>query len=360
MLVFALSMALLTPRLGVPKGKVWDEFLYVSGAKALYHQTPGMWLGVPYSNPEHPPLAKYLIGLGVLSLGDNSAGWRAASVVFGSLTLVVIFLWISEIADVFTGWVAVLLVVCNGFWFVMSRLAMISIFELFFCVAGFYLLSKDKPVWSGVSLGLACACRWNAAFAIALVVGWFTLRKGPQIKKAAVIGCTSIAAYTLAFLPAVKFSLRAFVRAQIYIFNFHRHPTGNVQASQRWYLWPLRREPEFYINSLFGNRIIIVVGAIAVVYLLVRSKHRLVALAPLVFWMQWAVTGRPFEFYYYFMDSIVFLSIAAALFLGEARSRVKWLPAVMVSICVIWFMLQYPHFAYVATPWDGISNYVSF
>ena len=40
-LVFALSMALLTPRLGVPKGKVWDEFLYVSGAKSAVSPDSG-------------------------------------------------------------------------------------------------------------------------------------------------------------------------------------------------------------------------------------------------------------------------------------------------------------------------------
>src|SRR5208283_3271951 len=147
LLVFAMSMALLAPHLGVPRGKVWDENLYVSGAKALYQMTPGTWLGVPsYTNPEHPPLGKYLIGLGVVFIGDNTVGWRAVPIVFGSLTLMVIFLWISNIADAFTAWIAVVLVMTNGFWFVMSRLAMLSIFELFFCVAGFYFLSKDKPV----------------------------------------------------------------------------------------------------------------------------------------------------------------------------------------------------------------------
>jgi len=135
LLVFVMCMALLAPHLGVPKGKVWDEHLYVSGAKALYHMDPGTWLGVTYTNPEHPPLGKYLIGLGVVSIGDTSAGWRAVPIVFGALTLVVIFLWISNIADSYTAWIAVVLVMTNGFWFVMSRLAMLSIFELFFCVA---------------------------------------------------------------------------------------------------------------------------------------------------------------------------------------------------------------------------------
>jgi len=360
LLVFVMCMALLAPHLGVPKGKVWDEHLYVSGAKALYHMDPGTWLGVTYTNPEHPPLGKYLIGLGVVSIGDTSAGWRAVPIVFGALTLVVIFLWISNIADSYTAWIAVVLVMTNGFWFVMSRLAMLSIFELFFCVAGFYFLSKDKAVWTGVCLGLACACRWNAVFAIALIVCWLTIRKHPEIKKAALVGFTSIGSYVVAFLPAVKFSLREFVRAQIYIFQFHRHPTGNVIAAQRWYLWPLRSEPEFYINSLFGNRVIIVLGAIAIIYLLAKPRYRLLGMAPLVFRVQWGITGRPFEFYYYFLDAMVFLSIAAALLLGEVRTRVKWFPVACVAVCVVWFMLHYPQFAYVHTPWDSISNYINF
>ena len=101
-----MSIALLSPHLGMPRGKVLDEHLYVSGAKALYHKSPGLWQGVPYTNPEHPPLGKYLIGLGVEFVGDNSVVWRVAPVLFGSLTLMVIFIWMSNIADPFTAQVA--------------------------------------------------------------------------------------------------------------------------------------------------------------------------------------------------------------------------------------------------------------
>lgn len=358
--MFALSLALLSFRLGVPKGNVFDELLYVSGAKALYHKTPGLWHGVPYRNLEHPPLGKYLIGLGLEFVGDNAVGWRLASVLFGSLALMVIFMWLSNIADRTTAWIAVLLVATNGFWFVMARLAMLSIFELCFCVTGFYFLSKDKPVLSGLFLGLACACRWNAAFAIALIVAWLILRKNPQFKKAALIGSTSLISYTVAFLPAVRFDLRWFVHLQGFMLHFHRYATGNSQLAQRWYRWPFRSEPEFCINFLLGNRVTILLGAIAIVFLLASSRHRLLALAPLVFWLQWGVTGRPVEFYYYFLDSMVFLSIAAALLLGDARIRVKWLPAACVSVSILWFVLHYPYFAYLFTPWDRVLNSINF
>jgi len=359
-MVFAMSVALLSFRLGVPKGSVMDESHYVSGAKALYHKTPGLWHGVPDTNPEHPPLGKYLIGLGVVCIGDNAIGWRLPPVVFGSLALMVIFVWISEIADSFTAWVAVLLVITNGFWFVLSRVAMLSIFELCFCVTGFYFLSKDKPVLCGVFLGLASACRLNAVFAVALIVVWLTLRKHPQFQKAAVVGSTSLAAYTVAFLPAVKFSVPGFVRAQAFILHYHWHVKTVARFAQRWYLWPFRSEPEMSLNFLLGNRVTILLGAIAVVFLLASSKYRLLALAPVVFWSQWAVTGKIFEYYYYFLDSVVFLSVAAALLLGEARTKVKWFPAACVSICVLWFILHYPYFTYLSTPWDSVLIHFKF
>jgi len=52
-------------------------------------------------------------------------------------------------ADLYTAWVADALVVSNGFWCVMSRVAMLSIFELAFCVLGFYLLYGERYTLSG-------------------------------------------------------------------------------------------------------------------------------------------------------------------------------------------------------------------
>jgi dolichyl-phosphate-mannose-protein mannosyltransferase len=356
LVVFAMGIALLSPGLGVPKGSALDEFHYVSGAKALFHKSPGLWHGVPDTNPEHPPLGKYLIGLGIEFIGDNSVGWRVASVLFGAVTLTVIFVWMSDIADPFTAWVAVLLVISNGFWFVMSRVAMLSIFELCFCVTGFYFLSKDKPVLSGLFLGLASACRWNAVFGIALIVAWLVLRKKPELKKAALIGLTSLASYTIAFLPALRFSVREFVRAQLFIFRYHVHFVGNAKLAQKWYFWPFRSEPELCLNFLLGNRVTILLGVVAIIFLLARSSYRLLALAPIVFWLQWAVTGRTFQYYYYFLDSIVFLSIAVALMLGQIRTKVKWCPAACVSVSLLWFILHYPYFTYWSTPWDPVLN----
>jgi dolichyl-phosphate-mannose-protein mannosyltransferase len=359
-IVFVASLALLGFRVGMPNGNVLDESHYVSGAKSLYHETPTLFHGKPDTNPEHPPLAKYLIGAGMVLRGDTPTGWRVASVVAGAVTLTVIFLWMHEIADTFTAWIAVGLVLSNGFWFVMSRVAMLSIFELCFCVLGFYFFSRDKLVLSGASLGLATACRWNAAFAIALIVGWMILRKSPEIKKAMVLGATAVGAYTLAFLPAVHFRIGEFFRAQAFILHFHLYADCDPRVAQEWYLWPLRRQPDLSLNFLLGNPISVILGTVAIIYLLAKSDQKLLALAPLVFYLQWAVTPRPMEFYYYFLDTIVFLSLAAAMLLGEFRTKVKWLPAACVAASVLWFAMYYTDFVYLSAPWDSLLSAIKY
>jgi dolichyl-phosphate-mannose-protein mannosyltransferase len=354
--LFAASIVLLSFRIGVPDRSVLDEMHYVPGAKSLFHRTAPLWHGVPDTNPEHPPLGKYLIGLGLVFVGDDPTGWRVAPVLFGALTLTVIFLWMYQVASPFTAWMAVVLVLTNGFWFVMSRVAMLSIFELCFCVFGFYFLSQDRVVLSGLSLGLATACRWNAAFAIALILAWMMIRKSPQIKKAALLAATSVAAYTLVFLPAVKFRIGDFARAQLFILNYHMHSPCVERIAQEWYLWPFRHQPDLSLNFLLGNPVSVIFGAVAVIYLLAKSNHKLLAVAPVVFYLQWSVTPKPFEFYYYFLDTIVFLSIAAAVMLGECRFKLKWLPMACVAASVLWFVVYYTDFTYMSAPWDPILS----
>ncbi|MGB7517000.1 MAG: glycosyltransferase family 39 protein [Candidatus Acidiferrum sp.] len=341
--VFVAAMILLSWRLDWPKGQSPDEKLYLSGSRVLWHQTPYLFNGHPYANTEHPPLAKYLMGLGIKVLGDNPKGWRIASVVAGAVTITTVFVWISGITDAFTGWIAVVLVATNGFWFCMSRIAMLSIFELCFCVLGFYFLDKHKPVLSGVALGLAMACRWNAAFAIILLVLWCI--KQHDTRAALKIIGSSFVAYVVAFLPAVNFSIVEFLKAQKYILEFHSHAIGNVSLAQSWYLWPFKTSPEYSMGFLLGNPVVIAVGFVAAVVLIARSEHKLLGWAPIVFWLQWPLIGRTMQFYYYFLDSMVFLSIAAAILLSKTRTR--WIPIAAASASALWFLFHYAGFAYL-------------
>jgi len=107
-----------------------DEVAYVTGARTFL-------TGTGNSNPEHPPLAKILIAGGMKLAGDNPFGWRLAGAVFGSLTLVAIFLWTYLLLDNYLlALLAAFLALLNNFLFVIARVAMLDVFYFTFVMWG--------------------------------------------------------------------------------------------------------------------------------------------------------------------------------------------------------------------------------
>jgi dolichyl-phosphate-mannose-protein mannosyltransferase len=332
LLIFLGAIALLSFRLASPDYQVFDEYCYTSGAKALS-------FGLADTNREHPPLAKYLIATGIRVLGDHPAGWRAAPVFFGALALAVTFLLVAEVSTERRAWLAVAFVACNGFWFVMSRVAMLSIFEVAFALIAFLFI--DNPILCGVALGLATACRWNGATAVALIVGYFLWRR--EVRKAFAVGAISVVTYFATWLPSTGLHLRQLIDAQLYILNFHRHAYGTAIAKP-WFTWLTRMTPEMALNALLANPLLIVAGVISVAMLLAKREQSLIAIAALVFWLQWALIGRTFSYYYYFLDSVVFLSIAAALYISDRKVFGMKLSSAVVVLSFFWFAGNYANF----------------
>src|SRR6188474_1696483 len=67
-------------RLTVPSTPFFDEIHYLPAARAI------LALSHP-ANPEHPPLGKELLALGIALFGDRPLGWRIMPVLFGTLGL---------------------------------------------------------------------------------------------------------------------------------------------------------------------------------------------------------------------------------------------------------------------------------
>ena len=99
--------------------------------------------------------------------------------------------------------------------------------------------------------------------------------------------------------------------------KFHLHAVGNPTVADKWYHWVVRAAPEMGLNSMVANPLVTSLGVVAVVVLL-RRGH-IVALAATIFLLQWAITPRPFTYYYYYLDTITMLSIAAAIVTGQYK-----------------------------------------
>ena len=168
-LIAIASFVLRIFNLGLPKGFIFDEVYYVDGARDL------MKYGVEVSgsNPEfivHPPVGKWLIASGITIFGDNEFGWRFASVVFGTL-LILLFARLIHVlfySPLLTALGAALMAV-DGLLLVHSRTALLDLFLTFFTLLGVFLWHRNRHIWAGVAFGFAIGCKWSAIYFVAVI-----------------------------------------------------------------------------------------------------------------------------------------------------------------------------------------------
>ena len=165
--------------LGAPHSLVFDETFYVKDAWTLWN------LGYSASWPVeadksfnvgltdiyesvgsfvvHPPLAKWIIGLGMQAFGpDSSVGWRISTAVVGVLAVVLLMVIAKKLFD------STLLAVIAGGLFaiegnaiVMSRVALLDNYVMFFALLGFGAILLDRA-WTERRLGLWMTRRTQA------------------------------------------------------------------------------------------------------------------------------------------------------------------------------------------------------
>ena len=207
LLVVLLAAALRLFNLGYPDTLVFDETYYVKDAFSLLKHgvelkwlessdqafmaglTDG-WLTTDPSFVVHPPLGKWMIGLGMLFLGaDNPWGWRIVVALLG-----VAAVWLSMVCArmIFKSQVWALVAgfffAIDGVGIVLSRTALLDQILGFFVILAFYFLLKDleskakfRPwlILMGVALGAATAVKWSGLYFIAVfaLYRWLVVAK---------------------------------------------------------------------------------------------------------------------------------------------------------------------------------------
>jgi dolichyl-phosphate-mannose--protein O-mannosyl transferase len=276
--------------LSIPGGFILDEF-YASDA-CFYIGGPA---SVCRTDQEittvHPPLAKWLMGVGIWLLGFRPAGWRIVSVIVGTLTIAALYLLARKLLNSTLGaTVASGLLAFDFLHFVFSRTAMLDIFVTFFIVVAFLFLVYDRErlfglqggaaarpghrflLLAGIVGGAAGASKWSAwpclAAMILLTVGWeFEARRGDGIGRAARQMIREVAPYLLLCLVALPVILyivtfagrlsgtffawpwaddswvRAFVERQMFMFKFHRELSGSHPYTSPAWSWLLLKRP---------------------------------------------------------------------------------------------------------------------
>lgn len=198
-LVIALAAFLRLWNLGYPNKLVFDETYYVKDAWTLWNtgvekawpqnantafeagQVNG-YLNDP-SFVVHPPLGKWIIGLGMWAFGpQNAFSWRI-SVALLSIASVALIMVIARILFQTQIWAltAGLLMAIDGHAIVLGRTGLLDGILAFFALLGFYFLLKHLqhrtlgvPSWrqpwliaAGATLGAATAVKWSGLYFLA-------------------------------------------------------------------------------------------------------------------------------------------------------------------------------------------------
>ena len=215
--VALLALFLQLWKLGDPHEFEFDETYYAKDAWSLINngyvhsyvdkandhildgQVSGQWKDDP-SMIVHPEVGKWLIGLGEKAFGMDPFGWRVSAAVAGALMVLVMCRLARRLTgSTVLGVVAGLLLTVDGLHFVLSRLGLLDIFVALFLVCGVHCVVADRdwhrarmarlvpeqvghdrawgPVrgllfrpWlllAGISWGLACGSKWEAAYPLA-------------------------------------------------------------------------------------------------------------------------------------------------------------------------------------------------
>ena len=170
-IIVGFALALRLWRLNLPKGYIFDEVYYAKNAASLI--TDGVELNEQGAAEfvVHPPLGKWLIGIGIKLFGNNEFGWRVIAAIVGSASVLLIYLIVQRLFNsLFLSNIAAALFALDGLNLVMSRVALLDIFLMFFIMLTFYLILRDNLWLSGVVIGFASATKWSALFVIPFLI----------------------------------------------------------------------------------------------------------------------------------------------------------------------------------------------
>lgn len=291
-LVVLLAGAIRLIGLAHPQELVFDETYYAKDACWYVNSSETLCERAADAPEVHPPLGKWLIGVGIRLFGFDSFGWRISAAVAGTITVGLLYLLARRLFEsTLAATLASGLLAFDFLHFVQSRTSMLDIFVPMFGVAGFYFLVLDRDrmlehepagglrgrPWrlaAGASFGAAVATKWSGglflAAALILTVTWeLAARKPPlgqRIKGVLRSETLSIVLFLLV-VPVLVYSLSYVGRVQgdvlaapwkegsvvrnlwnhhDYMLDFHRNLTSTHSYQSPASSWLLLKRPVSY------------------------------------------------------------------------------------------------------------------
>ena len=333
--------------LNLPKGYIFDEIYYAKNANSLIEH------GVELNEQGgadfivHPPLGKWLIGIGIKIFGNNEFGWRIIPALVGTACVILIYLIAQRLFNsIFLSSTAALLMALDGLALVMSRVALLDIFLMFFILLCCYFILTNNLWLSGVAIGLAGASKWSGFFLIpliiALTINWKNLQLSSLLRRLLQFIFIPIGVYFITWSGWILNSngwgrqsggnlFTSLWKYHIEILNFHRDLSEkHAYNANPWSWLVLGRPTSFYYESpsdcgaascaqeilAIGTPVLWWAGVFAIAVtagLFIVSKDRIAAfiLAGIAgTYLPWFLIQGRTMFYFYAISILPFLILA--------------------------------------------------
>ena len=333
--------------LNLPKGYIFDEIYYAKNANSLIEH------GVELNEQGgadfivHPPLGKWLIGIGIKIFGNNEFGWRIIPALVGTACVILIYLIAQRLFNsIFLSSTAALLMALDGLALVMSRVALLDIFLMFFILLCCYFILTNNLWLSGVAIGLAGASKWSGFFLIPLIIAitinWKNLQLSSLLRRLVQFIFIPIGVYFITWIGWILNSngwgrqsggnlFTSLWKYHIEILNFHRELSEkHAYNANPWSWLVLGRPTSFYYESpsdcgaascaqeilAIGTPVLWWAGVFAIAVtagLFIVSKDRIAAfiLAGIAgTYLPWFLIQGRTMFYFYAISILPFLILA--------------------------------------------------
>ena len=252
--------------LNLPKGYIFDEIYYAKNANSLIEHGVELNEQGEADFIVHPPLGKWLIGIGIKIFGNNEFGWRIIPALVGTACVILIYLIAQRLFNsIFLSSTAALLMALDGLALVMSRVALLDIFLMFFILLCCYFILTNNLWLSGVAIGLAGASKWSGFFLIpliiALTINWKNLQLSSLLRRLVQFIFIPIGVYFITWIGWILNSngwgrqsggnlFTSLWKYHIEILNFHRELSEkHAYNANPWSWLVLGRPTSFYYES---------------------------------------------------------------------------------------------------------------
>ncbi|MFZ8856308.1 MAG: glycosyltransferase family 39 protein [Candidatus Nanopusillus sp.] len=219
---------------------------------------------IDYFNLEHPPLAKYIIGIFIYFLGYNYWVWRIPSWILGSLIIILSFLITRRIVgnNIFgniAGIITSVLIISDPNIWIMHGIAMLDIYVSFFSILSLYYLIKNDIIKSSISFGLAFSSKFSGAFLIFPLLYYIKGINISRIKRFFYVIILPLIVYLFLNIPLIiyfgffSWFNQSFLNALKWSITTGHIVNAPNQISSPWQ-WLLNIHP-FYLGTYSGNNL---------------------------------------------------------------------------------------------------------